>query len=495
MKIPSRQVAACTLTAAALSLAALSLAALSLAALSLAALGAGALGAGTPQAGVALRPGAVASASLAHALSAIKVTPAPLQFRGVKPDQVPLTTSQCEALFQIDCFLPNQLQSVYNTPYLYGKNITGTGETIVIVDAYGSPTISFDLSQFDINASIPDPPSLRILQPVGAVPAFDSTNGDMVGWAGETTLDVEYAHALAPGADIVLVEAPSDNFGTLLAADEYAISHRLGGVISQSWGEGEQALGAAEVRSLSGVFTKAAAKHITVLAASGDSGAANYQSNGNYYTYPVASWPATDPLVTAVGGTALHLYSAGGRLSPDTVWNDTYSDPINHFLTGSDGPSPFASGGGKSVYFSRPSYQNGVRNIVGSSRGIPDISMSSSCSAAVNIYETFLGAYQAGWYAACGTSEASPLFAGIIALADQAAGHWLGPVNPAIYKLEAEHAPGIIPVTSGNTTVTFTQNGHTYTIQGFSARNGYSLATGVGTVNAQYFVPELARLG
>ena len=119
--------------------------------------------------------------------------------------------------------------------------------------------------------------------------------------------------------------------------------------------------------------------------------------------------------------------------------------------------------------------------------------MSAACTGVVNIYQSF-GGQPAGWYALCGTSEATPLFAGIVALADQVAGHPLGLINPALYKLAAEHAPGIVSVRSGTNTVSFRQGGHSHTVPGFGARAGYSLTAGLGTVNAQYLVPELARL-
>jgi subtilase family serine protease len=124
---------------------------------------------------------------------------------------------------------------------------------------------------------------------------------------------------------------------------------------------------------------------------------------------------------------------------------------------------------------------------------VPDISMSAACTGAVNVDQSFAG-QPAGWYALCGTSEAAPLFAGIVALADQVAGHPLGLINPALYKLASEHAPGIVSVQSGNNTVSFRQGGRSRTVYGFGARSGYNLAVGLGTVNAQYFVPELARL-
>ena len=111
----------------------------------------------------------------------------------------------------------------------------------------------------------------------------------------------------------------------------------------------------------------------------------------------------------------------------------------------------------------------------------------------MDTYQSF-GGQTPGWYPVCGTSEATPLFSGIVALADQAAGHRLGLINPYLYQLSASHARGIVDVTKGNNTVSFTQNGHFYTVNGFSALPGYDLASGVGTVNAASFVPELAYL-
>jgi subtilase family serine protease len=119
--------------------------------------------------------------------------------------------------------------------------------------------------------------------------------------------------------------------------------------------------------------------------------------------------------------------------------------------------------------------------------------MSAACNGSVDTYQSFGGA-PPGWSPTCGTSEATPLFAGIVALADQVAGHSLGPINPALYKLSAQKAKGIVDVTAGTNTVSFMQAGHLRTVRGFTARPGYDLASGVGTVDAQYFVPELASL-
>jgi subtilase family serine protease len=403
----------------------------------------------------------------------------------------PPTTAQCQGTWNVDCYTPDQILQAYGLNGLYSKGITGKGATIVVIDAYGSPTIADDMVQFDATVGLPNV-SLSVLAPVGSIPTFDTSNGDMVGWAGETTLDVEYAHVIAPGAKIDLVEAPNDNASSLMNAVHYAVSHKLGDVITQSFAYPEPYLGSGTVKSLSSVYSEAAAQHITVLASAGDTGAAGADfTTGNLYTYPVAEWPASDPDVTAMGGTSLNLNQSGNRTSPDVVWNDTYNNAVSELLTGAGGPYPSAGGGGKSVVFGRPSYQNSVKNVVGSSRGLPDISMSGACDGTVAVFESFPG--QVGqWGLVCGTSESSPMFAGIVALAAQVAGHSLGLINPAIYKLSAEHAKGIVLVTSGNNTVAVVQGGQTVTIHGYSARHGYSLAAGVGTINALYFVPELA---
>ncbi|MGH3422499.1 MAG: S53 family peptidase, partial [Streptosporangiaceae bacterium] len=320
-------------------------------------------------------------------------------------------------------------------------------------------------------------------------------NGDMVGWAGETTLDVEYAHVIAPDAKILVVEIPESGTGNFMsqaaAAVNYLAKHHLADVVSQSFGGAEPAVGS--VSGLQYGYQAAERSHITVLASAGDGGTANVGPDmKTYYTYATTQYPSTDPLVTAVGGTDLHLSASGQRSSSDTVWNDTYNGTTQKFVNGNSGPNPLATGGGASRLYGRPSYQNSVRSTVGGRRGVPDVDMSGSCSGTVNVYQSFPG-QQAGYYAVCGTSEASPLFAGIVALAAQKAGHDLGLINPALYKLAAEHAAGIVRITSGNNTASFRQHGRRYTISGYKARAGYSRVAGVGTVNARYFVPELAK--
>ncbi len=441
---------------------------------------------------------AAAPAVPASALAGVIVRPGVIHVGRARAG--PLTTADCEKLYQVACYGPAQVRRAYGLPALYAKGVTGRGATIVIVDSYGSPTIRNDLRVFDRAYGLPAPPKFRIIQPAGRVPAYDPDNSDMVGWAGETTLDVEWAHAVAPGANILLVETPVSEtegvhgFPQIVAAEEYVLKHHLGDVISQSFSATEETFSSAsEIKALRGAYQLADRDHVTVLAASGDSGATDLGlDETTYYAFRVTSWPDSDPLVTAVGGTQLHFTARGAPAAP-TVWNDTYSRETNEFTDGDPGPNPLASGGGTSLFFTRPGYQDSVRDVVGGSRGVPDISMSAACNGSVDTYSTYRGA-PAGWSPECGTSEATPLFAGIVALADQVAGHPLGLINPALYRLAAEGKPGIVDVTSGDNTVSFTQDGREQMVTGFGARPGYNLATGLGTVNARYLVPELARL-
>jgi subtilase family serine protease len=141
--------------------------------------------------------------------------------------------------------------------------------------------------------------------------------------------------------------------------------------------------------------------------------------------------------------------------------------------------------------FARPAYQDGVAGVVGLQRGIPDISMNASCASGVAVFGSYFGA--PSWSMACGTSLAVQLFAGIVALADQRAGHTLGLINPALYTMAARHDPGVVDVRQGNNTYSFTSQGKAHVVRGFAARPGYDLVSGLGTVDAAQFVPELAR--
>jgi subtilase family serine protease len=427
----------------------------------------------------------------------VTVRPGAIRLPGA-PARGPATTAGCEKADGIACFDPSQLRAAYHLPALYAKGVTGKGVTIMIVDSFGSPTIRADLAAFDRQFGYPAPPKFTIIAPVGKIPAFNAGNTDMAGWAGETTLDVEYAHALAPGANILLVETPVSEtegvtgFPQIVRAEEYALAHYRVGVISQSFSATEETFkNYAQLDPLRGAYKDADGRHVTVLAASGDAGATDYQSNeADYYARRVTSWPDSDPLVTAVGGTQLRRRGSGYT---SVAWNDTYDRAWTMYTKGPTGPAPVASGGGTSEFFGRPSYQDSVKAVTGAHRGVPDIAMSAACDGSVTVYSSYQPG-QAGWSLTCGTSEATPEFAAIVALADQVAGHPLGLINPALYRLEADRAPGIVDVTSGNNTVSFDQGTgeKPVTVKGYPASKGYDLVTGVGTVNAQQLVYELA---
>jgi len=404
--------------------------------------------------------------------------------------QNPPTTADCVASAGIPCYAPFQLQQAYDLKPLYARGLTGRGRTIVLVDAFGSPTVRADLKKFDTDFGLPDPPRFDIIQPAGPVPPFDPTDADMAGWAEETSLDVQWAHSIAPGANLLLVETPVSEtegvqgFPEIVMAENYVINHNLGDVISQSFGATENTFpSVGSLLKLRSANLNAYIHRVTVLGSSGDTGPTDYMLDlTNLYTHRVNSWPSSDPLVTSVGGTQLHLDAQGNRTAPDNVWND-------QALFG----TAAAGGGGRSQVFARPHYQNRVRGVVDGRRGTPDISMSAAVDGGVLVYIGFTGGdgITPGYYIFGGTSEASPEFAGVVAIADQYAHHRLGLLNPKLYALARHHAPGIVDITLGNNTVTFTQNGNTYTVPGFQAVTGYDLASGLGTVDANDLVHEL----
>ena len=409
--------------------------------------------------------------------------------------QTPPTTAQCEHALHFACYSPQQFQTAYDLKPLYSRGFTGAGQTIVIVDSFGYEHIRAELKAFDEGFGLPAPPHFKIIAPVGAIPPYDpATRPKMVGWAQETSLDVEYSHAIAPDANILLVETPTpETLGTggfpkIVQAENYVLDNHLGNVITQSFGAPEEGFPSpASIMNLRSAYEKAQADGVSVLASAGDAGPTGPNTitpqgfANTFFLNRTVGWPASDPLVTAVGGTQLHLTASGHHIQPDTVWNDT-----NLF------DSPAAGGGGVSAVFSRPSYQDGVSGKVGSQRGIPDISMSAAVDGSALVYLD-KGAAQgpAGFYLIGGTSEASPEFAGIVAIADQMAGHGLGLLNPALYSMAAAGDPGIVDVTGGTNTVTFPQGKATHTVRGWDAVKGYDLASGVGTIDAALFVPEL----
>lgn len=372
------------------------------------------------------------------------------------------------------CVTALQLQKAYDLGPLYAKGLDGAGITIVVLAGIISPTIVHDLAVFDQSFDLRTP-SIRVVSPTGHSAQFDPGSTEDVDLASELTGDVEAAHTIAPGANIVVLVSPGIFTSEAMEVDweasavRYAAEHGLGQVVTSSLGNGaESALGITTIRQLHQDFQYATAHHVSVIHASGDHGAR--------YGYP-----SSDPLVTAVGGTRLHLDAEGNRTSPDTVFND---------------PSlGLASGGGLSTVFSRPSYQDSVEPVVGGHRGGPDVSMGGDFYDGLEWYQSFDGG--GGWYDGGGTSVSAPLFSGIAAIADQAAGHPLGPLNPNLYRAyQLPDHGGLVPVTSGNTTITTkSSEGGTVTIYGYRADPGYNLATGLGTVDADKLVMALAHIG
>ncbi|AUG81092.1 protease [Kitasatospora sp. MMS16-BH015] len=391
----------------------------------------------------------------------------------------PISTSDCVAQLGIHCYSPLQYRKAYDLDPLYRQGVTGKGRTIVIVDSYGSPSIQHDLETFDHQWGLPDT-DVEVVK-WGDVPVFDPTDSTQTGWAGETTLDVEYAHAIAPDAHIVLVEtAVAETEGVtglpeMMDAEQALIKAGRADVISQSFGATENTFPGFDqgdhksLTDLRYAFQTAADHNVTVLAASGDDGITNPDNDGNLYPYAANSWPSSDPLVTSVGGTQLTLDNDGKRTAPDQVWHDAYG----------------AAGGGASAVFDRPWYQWGVQGVTGNHRGTPDISMSAAVDGAAWTYESY-DPTRAGWHLTGGTSESTPIFSGITALADQLAGHRLGQLNWRMYGLANLPAKwsGIIDVTTGD-------NGWNG-VTGEQAGKGYDLASGLGTIDAAKFVHALA---
>ncbi|MFE4970544.1 S8 family serine peptidase [Kitasatospora sp. NPDC056651] len=445
-------------------------------ALALLAVGATALTAGT----VAVPAAGTAIAAPTHDLTGVHVRPASFGHHNAQGRVAPLSTTQCVSQIGIHCYSPLQYRTAYNLDPLYQEGVTGKGRTIVIVDSFGSPTIQHDLEVFDKQWGIQDT-NVEVVK-WGNVPAFDPKNPDHTGWAGETTLDVEYAHAIAPDAHIILVETGvSETEGTtglpeMMDAEKALIKAGRGDVISQSFGATENTFPGydkGDFKSLTDLryaFQDAADHNVTVLAASGDNGATDAQENGtDLYPYKVNSWPSSDPLVTSIGGTQLTLDDSGKRTAPDKVWHDTSG----------------AGGGGVSGIFERPWYQTGVANVTGNHRGTPDISMSAAVDGAAWTYESY-DPTSVGWHLTGGTSEATPLFSGVVALADQLAGHRLGQLNWRLYgmNLLPSQWSGIVDVKEGD-------NGWGG-VTGYNATPGYDLASGLGTIDAAKFVHAIA---
>ena len=332
---------------------------------------------------------------------------------------------------------PAEVAKAYGFDQIYFSGIkgTGAGQTIAIVDAYDNPNIASDLHIFDQTFGIADPPSFTVYKQTinGVAPKTDS------GWAMEIALDVEWAHAIAPDANIVLVEANTSSVTNLLSAVDYARSIASVSVISMSWGSSEFM---SESSYDYHFTTPAGHQGITFVASSGDAGAP-------------AEWPAVSPNVLAVGGTTLSV-SSNGTYQSETAWSD--------------------SGGGYSKYEAEPSYQSGVQN--SKTRSNPDVAYNANPSSGFAVYDTVASSGKTGWFEVGGTSAGAPQWAALVAIADQgralAGKATLANAQVPIYSLSTSD---FHDVTSGS--------------NGYSAAKGYDLVTGRGSPVANAVVRDL----
>jgi subtilase family serine protease len=379
-------------------------------------------------------------------------------------------TFSCQLTHPAGCYGPAQIRAAYGVDKV---NADGAGKTIVIVDAFQSPTIQHDLDLFDQLFELPGA-TVNIVAPDGLTP-FDQSNSNQTGWAGEITLDVEWAHAIAPAATIKLVLAKSNDDADILSATQFAVDHNLGDVISQSFGEAEQCVAPAIARAQHAMFAKATLKGITLLASSGDQGAAQPSCDGSTFI-KAASSPATDPLVTAVGGTLLDADGLTGAYHSETTWNEPQIE--------------VATGGGFSIDFPTPIFQ---KQLSLPSRGVPDVAYNAGVFTGVLAVWSTSGLGANLVFGFGGTSAGSPQWAGLVALAGQLRHARVGYLNPQVYALslvKPVYNALFHDITTGDNTF----HGEAFgdpTIQGFPAARGWDPATGLGTPKANRLVPVL----
>ena len=402
----------------------------------------------------------------------------------------PPTSAQCIAAYGIACYDPQDMRNQYDFNPEYKAGHTGTGQTIVIFDSFGSPTIRQDLTTFDSSYQIAPPPSFNIYTPEGNVTypyqgaspsavAKSKNFQTQISWGYETTLDVEWAHAMAPGANIALVETPVaetqgvQGLQNLQNAQKWALDNHIGTTWSNSYATTEQAFhNNAVIQRLNGFYRTAANDGISGFYATGDSGVANTDKQGTLFPYPTVNFPTSSPDVIAVGGTEIPApQPALASYNPEAVWNDCCG----------------AGGGGFSSVFGEPAYQStsGIADPSGM-RGVPDVSYNAALISSILIYESFDPTVAPGYTPIGGTSAATPQWAAIDAIANQADGN-LGFLTPRLYQIYANkpaYALAFHDITAGNNT----WDG----ITGYSAGPGWDAATGLGTPDVHNLVTALA---
>lgn len=400
-------------------------------------------------------------------------------------------TQDCDSA--VTCYTPRQLQVAYGIKPLLDRGIDGRGETVVLpelAESAPNPPLVTDMRQ-DMAAF-----DAAFRLPTAQMRVDASLARTRTPWLayGEEVLDVEMVHALAPGATLVILLLPTDsldNTGNTVAAAVGALRRGSadGGVLSISAAGqvgGEHCVSRAQASSVHAAIQAAAARHATVVAASGDIGAAAepcdvyaaLAGTGSFTPVKEVTLLASDPLVLGVGGTSLTASHATGAWQGETAWGLPY---------GSVG-SPFqASGGGFSRLFARPSYQDGI-SAIGSTRGVPDVSADASGHA--DLAMILRGGGRTVVRDGGGTSASAPIWAALIALASQYAGHRLGLVNPAIYRIAhgQKYRQAFHDITTGNNAVRFPPK----TIAGYAAGPGWDPVTGWGSPDARILVPLLA---
>ena len=339
-------------------------------------------------------------------------------------------------------YVPSQISTAYNFTWALSHGINGKGQTIVIVDAYGDPNIAYDLKAFDAVSGLPAV-NLSVEYPVGR------PSSDNLTWAIETSTDVEWAHALAPEAKIVLLISPTALTSDLQKVVSYAVNNNVGNIISLSWGSPESQLGTYGISTYSEIYREASLKNITVFAASGDSGAHDGTKS------LTVNFPASNPYVTGVGGTS--LYFSNGQLR-QSAWGGNFSG------------ENYGSGGGYSGYFHAPYWQS-APGFSSAQRGVPDVSM------VADQYTGMLVISGGAQYKVGGTSIATPIWADVAALIKEKSGTNFGMINPLLYQLSG----------SKYYNSTFTQiltgtNGY------YHAGPGWNPVTGLGTPNVSSLV-------
>jgi subtilase family serine protease len=338
-------------------------------------------------------------------------------------------------------YQPSEVQTAYNLNALYAQGFDGSGQTIVIVDAYGSDTIQQDAEIFSQLYGLPDitPANFQIIKAPGLV---NNPKGPARNWNIETTLDVEWAHALAPKANIALITATDR--ASLDEAVNLAVVRDIGNVISNSWSSIEIFGNPAKHDRMNRILQMAAAKGIDANFASGDFGDETVRIG-----IKAVDFPASSPFATGIGGTSLAL-NPDNTMAFQTGWGTNLTRLANPVSTHSSPVIPplifgfqDGAGGGTSAEFGKPGFQAGLP---GRARLVPDISMLADPQTGVELIETFNGVTEVGVIG--GTSLATPLFSAVMAIASQKAGHGLGQAAALVYNLPAGAITDVVPVTA-----------------------------------------------